>query len=429
MSDESLDIDDTKNAGSSSDENGSVETYSGEYEQEYSEYEQDADPLDKLSDAELVNLLENSVFMDFLKNYSPSALEGLEQMLNYAISISTKQIPSSGAVVPENIASDTESTVDSVKSKRNFRIESIPSINNLVEGRGPKINISTKTDMIVKAIEETQQNLDIYIKKSLRTKRNLRSELQEYGIRENDITESRNSFEFNIVTHGVDPLTQRIPAEKWIRFMEEWLKSSALIMEKLRLRTASLRIQYKKVSAVLIQRQELGKNVHAVDFDQLEIDNNHLQEKIEQNQIHLLEMKKMNGGANLVLTKHKKYLLRQQMDFNKLQRDIEQKEKQIEELDEEYVKVEAEKEVAKEKFMRFKDFKDKYRVPDVMEYVVLKKEVDELRKNIKILQRRKNIQDISLNASIRQMKNLTGSAVVDPSWLEDPPPEIEDEWL
>ncbi|CAH1260223.1 unnamed protein product [Diabrotica balteata] len=400
------------------------------------------DPLDELTYQQLVDLvnnmedenrhlqLENTVFMDFLKNYSPSALDGLDTMINYALSLASKQT-TLGVKSSSLSATSRSSTAGSLggTSRKSMVMGSLPSINNLMEGRGPKINISTKTDMIVKAIEETQQSLDNFVKKSLRLKRNIMSDLQEFKMRETDIIDTRNVFEHIVVTQGLDKLTQRIPAEKWIRFMDDWLKNAALAMEKLRLRTASLKLQYKKVSATLIQRQELGENVHAVDFDQLEIENKHLLQKIDQKQIHLIELKRMNGGANLILSKHKKYLLRQQMDYNKIQVGITEKEQQIQELDEEHDKVEEERDKAKEKYENFKVFKSTYRVPDVMDYVVLKKELDELRKNIKIWQRRKNIQDISLHASIRQMKNLTGFSTVDPAWLQDPPPEIEDQWL
>ncbi|XP_028130663.2 coiled-coil domain-containing protein 113 [Diabrotica virgifera virgifera] len=428
---------------SESSENAEQVEEEQEQEQQEQPVQQPKDPLDELTYQQLVDLvnnmedenrhlqLENAVFMDFLKNYSPSALDGLDTMINYALSLATKQTTLAMKSSSLMSATSRSSTVGSLggSSRKSMIMGSLPSINNLMEGRGPKINISTRTDMIVKAIEETQQSLDHFVKKSLRLKRNIMSDLQEFKMRETDIIDTRNVFEHLVVTQGLDKLTQRIPAEKWIRFMDDWLKNAALAMEKLRLRTASLKLQYRKVSATLIQRQELGENVHAVDFDQLEIENKHLLQKIDQKQIHLLELKRMNGGANLILSKHKKYLLKQQVDYNKIQVGITEKEQQIHELDEEHDKVEEERDKAKEKYENFKVFKSTYRVPDVMDYVVLKKELDELRKNIKIWQRRKNIQDISLNASIRQMKNLTGSSTVDPDWLQDPPPEIEDQWL
>ncbi|CAG9822050.1 unnamed protein product [Phaedon cochleariae] len=343
-------------------------------------------------------------------------MEGLEQIINYAISLTVGP----ASLLP--ISQDTASSISTL-SRRSTRLDSYTSISSLIKGKGPRINLSQKTDMIVKAMEEKQASLESFLKKSHRIRRNLKSELEEFSLRESDIREAKNIFEFNVVTQGVDPLTQRIPAEKFLRYMEDWLKSAQFNIEKLRLRTASLKVQYKKVSATLIQRQELGENVHAVDFDQLQIENKHFLEKIDQKQTHLIELKRMNGGANLVLSKHKKYLQKQQEDYNKLKDSVSQQEKEIEDLEKEYEKVELELDRAKDKFEYYKNLKGTYKVPDVMEYVNLKNELSELKKSIKIWQRRKKIQDIALNACIREMKNITGASKVDPTWFEDLDPD------
>ncbi|CAH1114050.1 unnamed protein product [Psylliodes chrysocephalus] len=370
--------------------------------------------------------VENEIFWVFLEKYSPQALEGLEQKIMSATIAAIKRAPSGTTKI--NSKSSSDSSLTSLTRKKSSIVESMPSITNLIEGKGPKINLSTKTDMVTRTLEQAQAAHDDFIKKALRTKRNLKSELEEFVIRETDLKYARNQFEYNIVINGVEKLTGKIPAEKWLRYMDEWLRGSMLAMEKLRLRIAALKSQYKKLTKTYIQRKELGANVHTVDFDQLEIANKHLLIKIDQKQVHLVELKKMNGGANLVLSKHKKILLQQQIDFNKLRKDIEAKEQQIDELEEEFVKVEEERNIARSKFEYFKKFKSSHRVPDIVEYVVLKKEIDEINKNIKIWQRRKNIQEISLNASIREIKHITGSSVVDPAWIEDPVTDTEFEF-
>lgn len=65
--------------------------------------------------------------------------------------------------------------------------------------------------------EEIQTALEKFVKKSHRIKWNFKAEIEEYGIRDDELHESRDIFEQTIVTEGVDKLTQRIPAEKFIR--------------------------------------------------------------------------------------------------------------------------------------------------------------------------------------------------------------------
>lgn len=100
---------------------------------------------------------------------------------------------------------------------------------------------------------------------------------------------------------------------------------------------------------------ELGESLHAVDFEQLEIENKHLKEAIEQKNGHLLELKRMNGSlsqsymycfywplpvyvvgtANFVLNNHKQYLNRQVQELNKIKKEIEKTDQKIVAMDDE----------------------------------------------------------------------------------------------
>lgn len=372
-------------------------------------------PLEDLTDQQLIDIvtdletdynhqsLENQIFREFLFNNDPSILHGFKTLFDFA--------KGEGPAPPE-LLSD-------YALRRSGKLDSA-SLSSMLDTRGPKVNISQKIDMVIKATEDIEAKLEIFLGKSQKVRTRLKAELEEFRIRECDIREARDIFEFNIVTHGVDKLTQRIPAEKFIRYMEDWLKSATLNIEKLRLRTASLQVHFKKVSQTLVQRQELGENVHPVDFDQLEIENKHFLEKIDQKNIHFVELKKMNGGANLVLSKHKKYLQKQQQEYNSLKSKIGKHEKLMLEIEKECDSVAKEAERAAETLEYIKKLKNSYTVPDVMDYIKLKRELNEYRKNVKVWQRRKKIQDITLNACIRQMKNITGSSITDPMWFVDP---------
>ncbi|XP_018567914.1 uncharacterized protein MAL8P1.12 [Anoplophora glabripennis] len=404
----------------------------GEYlmdEEEPERVPEKQNSLEKLNDQQLINAvngkeiqvrhlrLENKVFTNFLQSNDPTELEGVENILSFALARildrkegSLGRLPMPG---PDLLRASCSS------ARRSIRLDSFSSMSSIFEGRGPKVNLSQKSDMVLKAMEELQSKLEVFSKKAHRNKRNVKAELEEYSVREKDIKESVDSFEFNILVQGVDPLTQRIPAEKFLRWMEEWLKSAQLNIEKLRLRTASLKIQYKKVSAILLQRQELGENVHAVDFDQIEIENKHFAEKIELKNIQLVELKRMSGGASLVLTNNKKGLRKLQDTYNERKAAVAEKEKMIEETQAECRKIEAEMDEAKEKYNNFKKLTTSYKVPDVMEYVNIKRQLNDLQNKIKVWNRRKKIQDITINACLRQMKNITGSSKIDRAWLED----------
>jgi histone deacetylase 6 len=67
------------------------------------------------------------------------------------------------------------------------------------------------------------------------------------------------------------------------------------MVEKLRLHTSAMRPRFVRVNQLLKQKEELGENLHLIDFEQLKIENKQLVEKTEQKNHSLFEMKKITG--------------------------------------------------------------------------------------------------------------------------------------
>lgn len=178
--------------------------------------------------------------------------------------------------------------------------------------------------------------------------------------------------------------------------MDETFKSVRATIDKLRLRTSSLKVQYRKVCAQLTQKKLLGENLQEVDFEQLHIENKHLREKIDKRNLLLLELKKMNGQANLLLSKQKKYLLKKLDDLKEYQDTIKEREELVEKLDAECDKVAEELYATKDEYDKIKTRSENYQVPPVLEYVKKKAELNVLKKNLKVWARRKQIKDVIL---------------------------------
>nr|CAH7717660.1 unnamed protein product [Callosobruchus chinensis] len=158
---------------------------------------------------------------------------------------------------------------------------SFGSVASILEGRTININLVQKSDMVLKATEVKHAALQKFLKRSHITRRNTLSELEEFRIREVDITLAQKIFEHRVILEGVDSLTQRIPAEKFLKYMHDWLRAASSDIEKLRLRTTHMKLQYKKACSVLEVRQELAKTLHAVDLDRLVIENRRLSKEYE----------------------------------------------------------------------------------------------------------------------------------------------------
>lgn len=80
-----------------------------------------------------------------------------------------------------------------------------------------RINLTQKTDLVLREIDDIQITYDNFIKKSKRTKFNLRAEMEELGIRSTEVDTAFKMFEQAVVIDSVNKITQKIPAEKFVR--------------------------------------------------------------------------------------------------------------------------------------------------------------------------------------------------------------------
>ncbi|KAK4886016.1 hypothetical protein RN001_002287 [Aquatica leii] len=385
--------------------------------------------LDEFEDAELVKLVEdlatelrhldveNQVFEHFLQKNEPSLLTGMIQILELAGKV---QVHSQSHSTLMLTASDRRDTTDSLRATSSRKTDSVVRFTTTAStsDRGPRINLSQKMDLSMREMEEMQIALDEFIQKSHRAKSNLKAKLEELVVRESEVKDARSIFEQTIVTEGVDSLTGKIPAEKFLRYMDEWLRSAESTIGKMRLRTSTLKALFLKLCTQLVQKEELGETIDAADFDQLRIENKHLEDKIEQKTFHLLELKKMNGAANLVLTTNRKYLLKQVHAIKKMKNLIKLKEQKIIDLDKECEVVEKQVQKESEKYNKTFALTLNYTVPETLEYIKNKTKLDELKKQMKIWERKNSVQQFELKTCIRKMKNLTGIPTAQLSWFQ-----------
>jgi hypothetical protein len=68
-------------------------------------------------------------------------------------------------------------------------------------------------------------------------------------------------------------------------------------IEKLRLKNATIKAQSTKLHNQLKQKEEMGEVLHAIDFDQLKIENAQYLSKIEERNAELLKLKVTAGKA------------------------------------------------------------------------------------------------------------------------------------
>lgn len=80
-----------------------------------------------------------------------------------------------------------------------------------------RINVSQRIDLVLREIEDLEKNLTKFVIKTRRKKNMLKAELEEIEIRQAEVNDTMKSFETTVIVESFDPLTGRIPAEKFIR--------------------------------------------------------------------------------------------------------------------------------------------------------------------------------------------------------------------
>lgn len=176
----------------------------------------------------------------------------------------------------------------------------------------------------------------------------------------------------------------------------------------MRLRVGTVVSRAAKLSSLLVQKRELGENVHEVDFEKITIENERLAEKIEQKNTHLIELKKMTGNANLVLTNYKNFLQCSIDELNELKKKLKDLQDKTRVLDVEGERTENQIAIETENLIKLKEIIENFKVPDVMEYVDVKEKLYETNRLIKMWNRKMGIQKITLQTNRAKMIKLVG---------------------
>lgn len=109
------------------------------------------------------------------------------------------------------------------------------------------------------------------------------------------------------VAGGVAGSARVVPQKLLDKFAEQELKREE-DLEKVRLRNIHLRNQLRKLEGNLKRKEELSNELHLIDFEQLKIENQTLNEKIEERNEELLKLRKKTTTTVQVLTHLKEKL-------------------------------------------------------------------------------------------------------------------------
>lgn len=157
----------------------------------------------------------------------------------------------------------------------------------------------------------------------------LRAVLEETAVRIVELKKDAYEFKRDIVVGGENMRTGKTMAEKLTRYMEDKLRQRDTLVEKLRLKNATMKAQLHKVDTQLRQKDEMGDVLHYIDFHQLQIENKQFIASIEERNGELLRLKSTSGHTVQHLTLSRTSLIDLQLESEWLRAEIHQRDEQL----------------------------------------------------------------------------------------------------
>jgi hypothetical protein len=288
---------------------------------------------------------------------------------------------------------------DGESRRRNAKGRSSPSNLSLQQ----KNEVATReSESIGKEIEETRVRSEKLID-------TLRSVIEETAIRLTDLKKDAYEFKRDIVVGAENFRTGKTMAEKVVRYMEEKLRQKDAMVEKLKLKNQTLKIQLGKVDAQLRQKEEMGDVLHYIDFHQLQIENKQYVAKIEERNQELLKLKMTTGSTVQVLNTLKKQLGDIINESDWLRKEISARSEMLKRIKRDNISVNDEIMVEKKKLTKFRSAKEETEgMPQVIDYVNQKRKEYEVETKIKNWDRKIEISEMEARR-LRKQRQRQGA--------------------
>ena len=142
----------------------------------------------------------------------------------------------------------------------------------------------------------------------------LQTRLDEKECKANDISHAFRDFKREISKGAENSRTGKPMPKKVIKQFEEAETKKDEEAERVRLKNINLKMSVKKLESQLRAKEQLAEGLHLIDFEQLKIENQTLNEKIEERNEELHKLRKKNTTTVQVLTHIKEKLQAVQAD-------------------------------------------------------------------------------------------------------------------
>eukprot|EP00898_Chlorokybus_atmophyticus_P001009 jgi/Chlat1/1909/Chrsp149S00118 len=196
-------------------------------------------------------------------------------------------------------------------------------------------------------------------------------------------------------------------AEKLSRWLDDRSHSKEALVDKLKVKCSTLKSKCTKLEAALAQKEEVGEVLHAIDFDQLTIENQQFLEKIEERNNELLRLKLTSARTAAALARLRKKLGMLARTRAMLAQEAEVRKGAIEKFEIELAPVMAAKMTEEKAVRALRSQAEESELPQALEYIRLSHRVSQLSASVSDWSRKVEIAGMEAKRQ-RQMHRSGG---------------------
>lgn len=340
--------------------------------------------------------LENELFERYLSEHDPEMLVGINKELSKHKTATRIQFA---------IAADAPATNNSRRQSQ----QSSMSVGSIVTGTSfsqsartnesvhqQRVCYAMRSDLCANETVNVRNETERTEAESKKRARTLTAEIEALRLSNDEVNETRHEFKDFVFVNGVNPLTNKVPAERFTQFFAKWKKNGNGMLEKMRLQTATMQQEYIAQRRSLASKAELSCILRPVDFEQLKIDTKLYQRELNAKNREIYSKKRASGNVSLALAVQRKHLAGKQHKLECLNEHKDRICKLTKKFQLEGDKIASEKVLWQNRNEKLAKDMSTYVGPSVMDYIQRKQELEDLDKEIKILERKHRILKIEL---------------------------------
>uniref|UniRef100_A0A8C3JRS4 Cilia- and flagella-associated protein 263 n=1 Tax=Calidris pygmaea TaxID=425635 RepID=A0A8C3JRS4_9CHAR len=272
------------------------------------------------------------------------------------------------------------------------------------------LTVEQKCELAERELVEMKDEIERMKENSEQTLQNLEAVIEEADVWWTDVKKAMSDFEKDIISTISSKKGSIIASEKLLRYMEEKNRQRDLLREKLRLKNYLLKGYKKKLQQQLRQKDQMGETLCEVRLQELQVRNAQYQEKIDEKNQELLQLKLTSGKTVQVFNFYNRKLQHAMETSTSLTKDISQRKELLEKIEREAAVVEEQRAEAESVNRQLRKQLSDYSVPPVLSYVQKKMAITELENNLKGWERKVAVAKMSMQSYRRAWNQVKMSA-------------------